>query len=81
MNSKIHRCGWCGHPTDKRGEPLSGDSFKKALRIIEQYGGDNHTHLEHGWCCEDLYREEPRMRVTRDMAIDAGDPSLEGQWV
>lgn len=81
MNSKIYRCGWCGHPTNSKGEPLMGEAFKKALNIIETYGDNHHTHLEHGDCCIHEHMEPQRMRVTRDMAIDAGDPSLEGELI
>lgn len=80
MNSKIYRCGWCGTPTDSKGEPLSGEAFKKAVNIIETYG-DYRTHKEHGYCCIHEQMEPQRMRVTRDMAIDAGDPSMEGEWI
>lgn len=79
MNSKIYRCGWCGHPTDKEGNCLQDESLSKAIRIIETYG-DGHTDKVNGWCCPN--GDEPqRMQVTRDMAIDAQDPSLEGQWI
>jgi len=83
VNSKIYRCGWCGHPTDKDGNCLQNESFKKAVSILETYGDVKHTHLVNGECC--LYGnnspEREMMQVTRDMASDAQDPSLEGQWV
>ena len=83
MNSKIYRCGWCGYPTDKEGEILRGEAFEKAKNIINAYGGKQHTHLVNGECCPNgNYPLEPnRIRVTRDMAIDAGDLSLEGQII
>ena len=50
MNSKIYRCGWCGHPTDKDGKCLTDKAFKKAINIIEKYG-DHHTTKVNGECC------------------------------
>lgn len=79
MNSKIYRCGWCGHPTNEKGQTLQGNDFKKAVNIIEKYG-DGRTEKTHGDCCV-REQTENRMQVTRDMAIDAGDPNLEGQWI
>lgn len=77
MNSKIYRCGYCGQPTDVIGYPLRDEAFKKCTNIIDTYG-DSHTIQVHGYCCvHENEREEPR-RITRDMAIDAGDPNLEG---
>ena len=77
MNSKIYRCGWCGTPTDKIGRTLHGTTFKRVVNIIEKYG-DNHTEKTHGDCCR---HEGNIQRVTKDMAIDAGDLSLEGQII
>lgn len=50
MNSKLFRCGWCGHPTEENGRILSGEALKKAAKIIENYG-DSHTHQVNGYCC------------------------------
>lgn len=81
MNSKIYRCGWCGTPTNLNGETLSGEAFKKAVKILENYG-DNKTHKTHGDCCINEQMQASQINyVTRDMAIDAGDPSLEGQRI
>ena len=58
MNSIIYRCGWCGTPTEKNGNPLRYDTgFEKAKRILETYG-DSHTQKLSGWCCEDVARAE-----------------------
>jgi hypothetical protein len=62
---KSFRCGWCGHPTDANGEPL---------RDISQWV-EKGAELLNGNCCPP---QETRMIVTRDMAIDAQDMSLEG---
>lgn len=71
---KSYRCGYCGHPTDKNGDPLSEDEIK--------IWREDDAELLHGNCC--LHEQDQRhtVIVTRDMAIDAGDMSLEGQeWV
>ena len=61
----------CGQPTDKDGNPLTIEECKKlkdeTLVCAE---------LVHGDCCPP---ERECIIVTRDMAIDAGDLSLEGQ--
>jgi len=82
MNSKLYRCGWCGSPTNKDGIILSEEMFQKAIRIIDNYS-DVRTELTQGMCCvaEQQNREANRMQVTRDMAIDAQDLSLEGTWI
>lgn len=77
MNSKIYRCGWCGFPTDESGNYLYGNKAQKAFDIIEKYG-DYRTHKTNGNCS---HQDMNRNRVTRDMAIDAGDLSLEGQYI
>jgi len=78
MNSKIYRCGWCGAPTDENGRNLQGGTFQRVVNIIEKYG-DGHTEKTSGDCC--IPENNLRNRVTRDMAIDAGDPNLEGEWI
>jgi len=52
MDSTVYRCGWCGCPTDKDGEPLNpqGDAFKRAVRIIEETN-DATTIKVDGQCC------------------------------
>jgi hypothetical protein len=71
MEDKFYRCGCCGCPTDKGGHPISGEITDEQL---------NNAELVQGYCC--LEQEQERyVRVTRDMAIDAGDRSLEGQTI
>lgn len=83
MNSKLYRCGWCGHPTDKEGKRLRDDAFKKADRLIKTYDTKSHTEHLNGECCPQgsATSEEQYVQVTRSMAIDAGDRRLEGQWI
>ena len=72
----FYRCGWCGQPTNKEGQPLTIDECKQLTD--EQI---NNAELLNGDCCPPQ-QEKETIIVTRDMAIDAGDLSLEGQrWV
>ena len=80
MNSKIYRCGWCGHPTDKDDNCLTDKALEKAKKIIEKYG-DSHTIQVNGECCPPNQTSESMVQVTRDMASDAGMPEIEGTWI
>lgn len=84
MNSKLYRCGYCGQPVDNEGNPLKGEVRERVISLLKTYG-DSHTYEEHGECCvyDEMQRQEQQryVRVTRDMAIDAGMPELEGQRV
>lgn len=71
---KFYRCGWCGQPTDKDGNPLDIEVCKTITD--EQL---NNAELVHGYCCLAEQEEKQHFIVTRDMAIDAGDLSLEGE--
>jgi hypothetical protein len=77
MNTRLYRCGHCGIPTDTKGKPLEDKRFEKAVKILERYGDKRTTPTECG--CEQ--EQGSMMRVTHEMAMDAGDPRLEGQWV
>ena len=69
---KCYRCGYCGQPTTKEGEPLT-------LAEINQMDIDwGKAGQVHGFCCAHGGQEQHRGYVTREMALDAGDPSLEG---
>lgn len=78
QNKKFYRCGYCGIPTNKDGEPLNLEECKK-------WESDN-AILVHGYCCINEILQEQEYQeiiITKDMAIDAGDLSLEGriwQW-
>lgn len=79
MNSKntdmkTYRCGNCGTPTDKDGHTLSvGDCNE----LTEQQLND--AELVYGYCCIEELNRDNYIIVTRDMASDAGDASLEGE--
>lgn len=65
----LYRCGYCGRPTDSEGSPL---------QEVPQCDGWDEAWQTHGTCC---VGENPQRQafVSKEMAIDAGDPSLEGQ--
>ena len=70
----FYRCGYCGQPTDKDGELLDLEACKTWQ--------EDKAELVHGNCCVHEQNQRQTIIVTRDMAIDAGDMSLEGQeWV
>jgi hypothetical protein len=62
-------CGACGCPILEKGE---------TLECIPVDYNPSKYELDHCGC--ENYQEN-RMQVTRDMAIDACDLSLEGQWI
>jgi hypothetical protein len=68
------RCGCCGQPTDKDGQVLT-------LEAINSMDVDwDKAEKTHGSCCRHE-QEDRRMQVTRDMAMDAGEPDMEGMLV
>ena len=74
----IYRCGWCGLPTDKDGNVLEVDPNK----YLEEHK-DCDAEQTHGCCCPDgdKSQQQQMVQVTHDMAIDAGMPEIEGQWI
>lgn len=71
---KLERCGFCGSMF--RGERLCSADELNALSEAEI----NDAPL--GYCPNAGYEDssyQPPQRITRDMAIDAGDLSLEGE--
>ena len=80
---KIYRCGNCGSFTSEDGSPLSREEFEKTqMKYFEIR--DSKTELVHGDCCAHEFNridQFNRMQVTRDMALDAGDPDLEGTFI
>ena len=72
LGAGFYRCGYCGQPTDKDGEPLDLEACKTWQ--------EDKAELVHGNCCvHEQNQQRQTIIVTRDMAIDAGDMSLEGQ--
>jgi hypothetical protein len=69
MSEISFSCGYCGAPCDQ---------FGKQLDIPTGYDPNAYRHDVCVPCGNDQ-REPQRMRVTHEMAMDAQDPSLEGQ--
>lgn len=69
-NVKFYRCGYCGIPTDQNGKPLDAD----ALQTLET----DKAVLVDGECCVAEQCQKQTITVTREMAIDAGDITMEG---
>ena len=77
----VYRCGYCGDVTDEMGTPLEGMIREDVINLIETKK-ETQVHQTHGECCQWEWEERRQwVQVTKDMAIDAGDRNLEGQWV
>lgn len=72
----MKRCGWCGTPIDEKHNPLPIEECNK----LTKKELDSLT-LDNGNCCPPEQEQDNYVQVTRDMATDAQDPSLEGQWI
>lgn len=73
MTDKLYRCGYCGSPTDELGEPIH---YTK----IDQSKDWDSAELTHGLCC--AFNFDPKYReITREMAMDAGLPEIEGMMI
>ena len=69
---KCYRCGYCGRPTDENGVAM--------IELPSDMTGYETADTTHGDCCR--YEQEREMvQVTREMAMDAQDMRLEGQWI
>lgn len=71
----MKRCGFCGYPLDDDCNPIQTDDANK-LSESEL----NALELDYGNCCPPEQEENRIIQITRDMASDAGDLLLEGQW-
>jgi hypothetical protein len=66
----------CGYPIDKDCEPVSLDEAN-GLTDTEL----NSLELDYGTCCIDELNSDNYVTVTKEMASDACDPSLEGRQI
>lgn len=64
-------CGMCGCPCNNMGERLPDPIDFDAKNYVFGYCED----------CEADERQSKKVQVTHEMAVDAGDLSLEGQWI
>ena len=75
---KCYRCGWCGTVTDHNGVPWE---HLWQILIIASVSNLDQAEQVQGDCCRGEYEyQDQGQYITRDMAIDAGDPSLEGTY-
>ncbi|MCP3681573.1 MAG: hypothetical protein GY861_02690 [bacterium] len=72
---KCYRCGWCGSVTDHRGVPYQ---HLWQIAIIDAVSNLEEAKQVHGECCRWEVEASRGQVVTREMAMDAGDLSLEG---
>ena len=71
MTDKIYwRCGACGNLYRLDGKPITAEELEFGIL-------DCDTEIAYDGCEDNTNRHQ----VTRDMAMDAGDLSLEGQWI
>ena len=66
--SVLFRCGWCGHPTDKDGNPIHTDDPGAYVDSKMQAGAKE--ELLNGACCPN--GNEDMNPPTHDMLMDAG---------
>jgi hypothetical protein len=77
--SLLYRCGYCGQPTDQDGEVIEMSEIELNTQLT---GGWDSAEQTHGDCCSGQYAHELEQRqVTREMAQDAQDLSLEGSYI
>lgn len=67
-----YSCGFCGIPLDENKDVID--------EIPLNYNPNDYEHDACVYCMNS--EESNRMhQITKEMAIDAGDLSLEGQWI
>lgn len=66
---RLHRCGWCGHPTDKDGKLIHTDN--PGEYVEKMIDASAKEVLVNGECCPGGHetRDNP---PTREMLMDAG---------
>jgi len=76
MCMKCYRCGYCGNPCDIDGRVLE----MWQIAVLNPFVDWNNADLVYGECCA-YEQEEDRRQVTREMAMDAGSPEMEGMYI
>lgn len=74
---KCFRCGYCGQPCNNRGTPQA----PWQIAVIEPFVNWDEAEQVHGLCCLEREMYESQVQVTREMALDAGVPEMEGTWI
>ncbi len=72
---RFFRCGYCGQATDESGMNLSFDEVK-SMNVDW-----NKAEMTNGNCCATSEQEIYMRQVTREMALDAGCPEIEGTLI
>jgi hypothetical protein len=72
---RFFRCGCCGQATDESGMNLSFDEVK-SMNVDW-----NKAEMTNGNCCATSEQEIYMRQVTREMALDAGCPEIEGTLI
>jgi len=67
-----YSCGFCGQPMDK--------DLNDITDISSGYDPNDYPHDVCATCHYEETRKADRMLVTREMALDAGMPELEGEY-
>jgi len=53
-NKILYRCGWCGLPVQKDGDPLPGlRTLKQVADYLATHAGEKEINVD-GFCCEEL---------------------------
>lgn len=71
----MKRCGVCGTFI------AENDTDLEDIKNLELNKHENNKEIELTYCDSCLYEEERYIEITREMAIDAEDRSLEGQII
>jgi hypothetical protein len=71
-----YRCGYCGNITDSKGYVLSIEDAEELLKLDVDI---DKAEMTHGECCVNE-QESNMVQATREMAMDAQDMRLKGQW-
>jgi hypothetical protein len=74
---KCFRCGWCGQPCDRNGEPYN----PAQIELLSPHVGWDKVSKVNGECCPGGDETNRWVTVTHDMAIDAGEPEMEGMLI
>lgn len=73
---KCFRCGWCGSACNKHGNLLTTEQIDLIDPIVDW----NNAVNVNGDCCPNGDGDS-WVTVTHDMAIDAGEPEMEGMLI
>lgn len=73
---KCYRCGYCGQQADEQGNVLA----LWQVAVLNPFVDWENAEQVQGECCRGE-QERQMMQVTREMAMDACEPEMEGMWV